>query len=329
MRPSPLPEPKRMYFLGVSTRQSSIMKVFPLWMDHLQRPEVSLEGVDLKLHDDPENYRRAVTQIKNDPHCLGALVTTHKINLLKAARDLFDYLDPLAQLSGEVSCISKREGRLEGHAKDPITGGMSFDAFIEPHYFATTGGHVLSLGAGGSATALILHFSRVTRAGDRPRKVLIVNRSPGRLEELRRMVASLELDIEFEYYCQQDPRLNDELMNALPSGSLVINATGMGKDLPGSPITDAGKFPVDGAAWELNYRGELQFLHQALAQREKQNLIVEDGWVYFLHGWTQVIAQVLDIPIDEPCFNRLAAIAEVIRPPASTGLLSGGRLSRR
>lgn len=329
MRPSPLPEPKRMYFLGVSTRQSSIMKVFPLWMDQLQRPEVSLEGVDLKLHDDPENYRRAVTQIKNDPHCLGALVTAHKINLLNAARDLFDYLDPLAQLSGEVSCISKRDGRLQGHAKDPITGGMSLDAFIEPHYFAATGGHVLSLGAGGSATALILHFSRVTKAGDRPRRVLIVNRSPARLEELRRMVASLELDIEFEYYCQQDPRQNDELMNALPAGSLVINATGMGKDLPGSPITDAGNFPVDGAAWELNYRGELQFLHQALAQREKQNLIVEDGWVYFLHGWTQVIAQVLDISIDEPCFNRLAAIAEVIRPPVPAGLLSGGRLSRK
>ena len=30
----------------------------------------------------------------------------------------------------------------------------------------------------------------------------------------------------------------------------------------------------------------LFFMHQALAQREKRNLTVEDGWVYFLHGWT-------------------------------------------
>lgn len=329
MKLSPSQEPKRMYFLGVSTRRSSIMKVFPLWMDQLRRPEVSLRGMDLKLHDDPENYRRAVTQIKNDPNCLGALVTTHKINLLNAARDLFDYLDPLAQLSGEISCISKREGRLEGHAKDPISGGMSLDTFVEPNYFETTGGHVLLLGAGGSATALILHFSRVRKDGDRPRRMVIVNRSSERTGELRRMVASLGLDIEFEYYCHEDPRLNDELMDALPPGSLVINATGMGKDLPGSPITDAGNFPLNGLAWELNYRGELDFLHQALAQREKRNLTVEDGWVYFLHGWTQVIAQVLDIQIDEPSFNRLAAIAEVLRPPVPVGLLSSDRLSRR
>jgi shikimate dehydrogenase len=319
---------KRMYFLGVSTRQSSIMKVFPLWMEELGRTEVSLEGMDLKLHDDPENYRRAVTQIKDDPACLGALVTAHKINLLNAARDLFDYLDPLAELCGEVSCISKREGQLEGHAKDPITGGMSLDALLGPKYFDHTGGHVLSFGAGGSASALILHFSSVTEARNRPRRMVIVNRSPGRIEELRRMVATLGLDITFEYFCHQDPRLNDALMEALPPASLVINATGMGKDLPGSPITDAGNFPINGVAWELNYRGELQFLHQALAQREKQNLTVEDGWVYFLHGWTQVIAQALHIQFDDASFNRLAAIAEVIRPPVSAGLLSDDRLGK-
>jgi shikimate 5-dehydrogenase len=306
-----------MYFLGVSTHHSSIMKLFPLWMEELGRPDIRLEGMDLKLHDDPENYRRAVTLIKEDRACLGALVTAHKINLLNAARNLFDYLDPLAQISGEVSCISKFQGELQGHAKDPITGGLSLDAILDAGYFGRTGGHVLSLGAGGSTTALLLHFSRKTDAADRPRHIVIVNRSPGRLEELRRMVPSLHMDIEFEYYCQQGPLQNDKLIQMLPSGSVVINATGMGKDLPGSPITDAGIFPAHGVAWELNYRGELQFLHQALAQREERNLTVEDGWLYFLHGWTQVIAQVLHIEIDASLFSRLAARAEVIRP-AST-----------
>ncbi|MCX6630714.1 MAG: hypothetical protein NTW28_24120 [Candidatus Solibacter sp.] len=306
----------RMNFIGVSTRQSSIMKVFPLWMQELERPEVSLEGMDLKLHDDPANYRRAVEEIKADPLCLGALVTTHKINLLMAARELFDYLDPLTLLSGEISCISKREGRLEGHAKDPISGGMSLDTLLGPGYFGRTGGHVLALGAGGSTTALILHFSRKRDAGDRPQRMVIVNRSPGRIEALCRMVDTLAPGIEFEYHCHQDPRRNDELMQALPPESLVINATGMGKDLPGSPITDAGRFPIDGVAWELNYRGELQFQSQALAQREERNLRVEDGWVYFLHGWTQVIAEVLHIQLDQVTFNRLARLAEPIRPPA-------------
>jgi shikimate 5-dehydrogenase len=308
---------ERMYFLGVSTHHSSIMKLFPLWMEELGRPDIRLDGMDLKLHDDPENYRRAVTLIKEYPACRGALVTTHKINLLNAARDLFDYLDPLAVISGEVSCISKLDGELQGHAKDPITGGLSLDAILEAGYFGRTGAHVLSFGAGGSTTALLLHFSRKTNPADRPLRIVIVNRSPGRLEELRRMVASLNMNVEIEYHCQQDPLTNDELMEKLPPGSVVINATGMGKDLPGSPITDAGVFPDHGVAWELNYRGELQFLHQALAQREERNLIVEDGWLYFLHGWTQVIAQVLHIEMDAALFNRLAARAEVIRPSAT------------
>jgi shikimate dehydrogenase len=307
---------ERMYFLGVSTRQSSIMKVFPLWMEELGRNDVLLEGLDLKLHDDPGSYRAAVLGIKNDPTCLGALVTAHKINLLNAARDLFDYLDPLAQITGEISCISKRNGELQGHAKDPITGGLSLDTMLGAGYFARTDGHVLSFGAGGSTTALVLHFSRRSDPGDRPRRMVIVNRSPGRLEELRHMVESLNLDIEFEYHCQQDPELNDRLMEQLPTGSVVINATGMGKDLPGSPITNEGRFPRMGVVWELNYRGELQFLHQALAQREERDLMVEDGWVYFLHGWTQVIAQVLNVDMTPALFNRLAARAEVIRPGA-------------
>jgi hypothetical protein len=36
---------------------------------------------------------------------------------------------------------------------------------------------------------------------------------------------------------------------------------------------------------------------------------VEDGWLYFLHGWTQVIAQVYHQEIQGERFNRLAAIA--------------------
>ena len=107
------------YFIGVTTGKSSIMKVFPLWMKELGTPEIVIEGIDHPMHDQPENYRRSVAQIKYDPLSLGALVTTHKINLLDAARDMFDYLDPNAQICGEISSISKLEGRLEGHPGRP------------------------------------------------------------------------------------------------------------------------------------------------------------------------------------------------------------------
>jgi shikimate 5-dehydrogenase len=61
-------------------------------------------------------------------------------------------------------------------------------------------------------------------------------------------------------------------------------------------------------AWDLNYRGDLAFLDQA---RAAGHVRVEDGWVYFLHGWTQVIAEVFDleIPTSGPVFDALDRIA--------------------
>jgi shikimate 5-dehydrogenase len=301
------------YFIGVTTGRSSIRSTFPPWVRELGYPEVVLEGVDLALHDRPERYRRAVAQIKFDPLSLGALVTTHKIDLLDAARDLFDYLDPYAQICGEVSCISKRDGALEGHAKDPITAGLSLDALLGERYFARTGGEVLCFGAGGAAVAIALHLMDKQDAGDRPGRFVVVNRSPGRLDRLREMVERRGTDVACEYVCNEDAERNDEIMGRLPAGSVVINATGMGKDRPGSPVTDAGLFPANGIAWELNYRGELGFMHQALAQKEARNVRVEDGWLYFLHGWTQVMAQVLHVRIDGGMFERLAEVAAEVR----------------
>ncbi len=301
------------YFIGVTTGKSSIMRVFPLWMKELERPEIAIEGIDCKIHDVPQVYRQAVAQIKYDPLSLGGLVTTHKIDLLNAARDMFDYLDPYAQVCGEISSISKQNGRLEGHAKDPNTSGLSLDAVTTEGYFGRTGGEVLCFGAGGSAVATLLHLINKKYPGDRPRRFVMVNRSAGRLESARRMVEQVQTDIQVVYVHNSDPLVNDQLMAEIPPCSIVINATGMGKDTPGSPITNEGLFPPDGIAWEFNYRGELDFLHQALAQRESRGVKVEDGWLYFIHGWTQVIAQVLHIDIGPGLLARLKAAAEVVR----------------
>ena len=116
--PNPATEPT-MYFIGVTTGQSSIMRIFPIWAKALGI-QGCLKGIDIAIHAPAEDYRAAVEFIRSDPLSLGALVTTHKIDLLNACRDLFDELDPYAQQFGEISSISKRDGRLWGHAKDPI-----------------------------------------------------------------------------------------------------------------------------------------------------------------------------------------------------------------
>ena len=104
------------YFVGVTTSRSSIMKVFPRWMQALGRADIVIEGIDHKPHDTSEAYRATVAQIKYDPLSLGGLVTTHKIALLEAARDIFDELHSSAILVGEVSSISKQGDKLWGHA---------------------------------------------------------------------------------------------------------------------------------------------------------------------------------------------------------------------
>ena len=96
---------------------------------------------------------------------------------------------------------------------------------------------------------------------------------------------------------------------------MVVNATGLGKDAPGSPMTQAAVFPENGLVWEFNYRGNLVFLDQARAQQQARHLHIEDGWTYFLHGWTQVISDVfnVDIPSSGPLFDELSQIASTTR----------------
>jgi shikimate 5-dehydrogenase len=302
-----------LYFVGVSTAHSSIMKVFPQWSKVLGIG-AEIAGYDAPLHAPAEVYRAVVEHIRADPLSRGALVTTHKINLLEATRDLFDELDPYAKLCGEVSCISKRDGLLIGHAKDPITSGLAWQAFVPEGHWGATGGEVMCLGAGGAAVAISVFVSERPNAADRPKKFIAIDRSKSRLEHLEAIHRQLDGDITFEYVLNDNPRNNDEIMGSLPPGSIVINATGMGKDTPGSPITDQGIFPENGLVWELNYRGELDFSRQAKRQQQARSLSIEDGWVYFLHGWSQVIAEVFSVDLTPERLKKLDETASELRP---------------
>jgi len=304
-----------MYFIGVTTGKSSIMRVFPEWAKFLKLGECQIEGFDFVPHDQPERYREAVDFIKRDPLSLGALVTTHKIDLLKACRDQFEELDEFAALMGEASCISKRNGRLVAHAKDPITSGLSLEAFLPERHWEKTGAEVFVLGAGGSAIAITWYLMKPEHGGNRPSKIIVGNRSNGRLQEIRHIHEKLRSGLEVQYALTPTPDLADQVVHDLKPGSLVINATGLGKDAPGSPLTNAAVFPQNGLVWEFNYRGNLLFLDQARAQKTSRYLTIEDGWTYFLHGWTRVIAEVfqVEIPVRGSRFEELGRIAAAAR----------------
>ncbi|MGH2734011.1 MAG: shikimate dehydrogenase family protein [Actinomycetota bacterium] len=283
------------------------MDLFPRWTAVLHL-DATVEGRDLPIGAAPQVYRDAIEEIARDASVRGALVTTHKVDVFRHAGDLFDDLDVNARLCREVSSISKRAGRLIGHAKDPITAGKSMERIFAGRRPPR---HVLCLGAGGAGTAISVYL---LRHADPPERIVMVDRDPRRIEDLRTIHGDLDIDSAVEYVVQGNPAENDALLVDLSEESLVINATGMGKDTPGSPLAGGRSIPARSIVWELNYRGELDFLRQARAQSKGRDLEIHDGWIYFLHGWSEVIAEVFDIVRAAERFEELMDAAEPLRP---------------
>ena len=300
---------ERLLFVGVSTSGSSIFELFPRWTPILGI-EATLEGYDIPLGAPPEAFAAAVRRIREDRAAPGALVTTHKVDIYRHAGELFDELDANARLCREVSCISKREGSVVGHAKDPITAGRALGEFLSPDRW-TSGAQCLCLGAGGAGTAIAVHLAGAERP---PERLVVTDTIAGRLDNLRVVLADLGPRTDVRLELVRAAEESDALLARLPAGSLVVNATGLGKDAPGSPISDAALFPELAVVWELNYRGELRFLEQARAQEAERGLEIHDGWRYFLHGWTEVIAEVFHLDLTRDLYDRLAEAAEPLRP---------------
>ena len=301
-----------MGFIGVSTHNSSIMSVFPLWAEILDLPTRELRGYDLPLDATAGDYRQLVTAIREDPQHRGALVTTHKMNVFSHCQDLFDDIDPFGMACHEISSISKRGSRLIGRAKDPLTVEMALEDFLPSGTFGNSSAEVLILGAGGSGTAL--SWALAKRGDDLPKKITVTAQSGHKLDALGEVHSTLGTpDSLLQLVQVSSAEESDAQVADLPAGSLVVNATGLGKDRPGSPLSDHAQFPRGGWAWEFNYRGSLEFLHQAKAQEASRELTVVDGWRYFIHGWSQVIADVFERELTAELIEQLADAAETVR----------------
>lgn len=307
-----LPQPASaptMYFVGVTTGGSAIHAVFRAWKPLLGLESAELVGIDLPLDADREDYRRVVRFIGDDPLSRGALVTTHKLRLFEASRDLLVRLNDDARELAEVSCLVSEDDGVAGLALDAVTSGLALRA-ITPDL---AGRQVLLMGAGGAALALASYLASLPRE-QAPTHVTVTDVVARNLESLAAHVRGRGAD-GWDYVLLERDQPQDDLLAALPAGSLVVNATGKGKDRPGSPLSDDAVFPEGALCWEFNYRGSLEFLHQARLQAGARDLQVHDGWIYFVHGWTRAIAEVfdLDIPTEGPGFDRIAEAAREVR----------------
>jgi shikimate 5-dehydrogenase len=301
----------RVLFVGVATGGSAIHRVFPAWMAELGL-EARIEGVDLATRAPDVTYRELLARIDEQDDVLGAVITSHKLGIHAAARDLMEPADLYVDLLREVNAISKRGGILTAHARDPLAVERVLPWLLagrEPE-------EALCLGAGGAGVAVVISLLYAAR-GERLiprqfalRRVLVTDIRADRLAALRRLVDVLPaVPSEVGLVHVGDASDNDDQLATLAPGSLVVNATGLGKDAPGSPIGADALFPTDAIVWDANYRGELLFLRQARAQAAHAGLRVHDGWSYFLHGWIQALAPILTLPLDAGVIARLAAAA--------------------
>jgi shikimate 5-dehydrogenase len=280
-----------MYFLGVTTGKSAIHKIFPRWTALAGIPNAVLRGIDIPIDAPPAMHRSAIRAIIEDPDAAGGLVTTHKVSVFARARDLFTGFDRDAETLGEVNCIVRRPGVLNGLATDTLTAGLAVDALLgdAPAPRAT-----LILGAGGAAVALAVNLFRERAATN----VILTDISAARLAHVRSLTpARCEL--------VASAADHDRLLASMPPGSLIVNATGIGKDRPGSPLTPSARFPVGSVAWDFNYRGNLSFLELA----RSQGIRAADGWNYFLHGWSQVMSRVFGFELTPALFEAMTEAA--------------------
>jgi shikimate dehydrogenase len=253
-------------FAGIDTAGSRVHDAFPSWAARLGLDAV-LRGLDLPADTPASTWERLVTIMRDNPDVHGAVITSHKLRLHRHAGHLVDEAEPMVGVTREINALDTRGGRVRAFARDVQALEVLLDG-DRP---------IVCLGSGGAAVALLR-----ANAGRRP--LTVVGLDDASLDHLRAVPghAAAELAV----------AAGPDACAAVVAGgdpySLIINATGLGKSGPGSPLPGPAAFPAASAAWDFNYRGPLTFLAQARAA----GVPARDGWEYFLAGWACALAAV-------------------------------------
>jgi shikimate dehydrogenase len=313
-------------FIGVSTSGSVAHAAFGRWAAELGQPWV-LRGIDIPADAPPAAFGHLVSAMRRNPAVRGAVVTAHKLRLYRACGRDLARRDWLTGVTHEINALATG-ATFAGYARDALSL-----ARVLPTLIGSTGAgtardlHVLCLGAGGAATALLLALhldtdpERDGAAGGRPRadppaSATFTDVDPRALADLRSVADRAGIGTSrLSFIRVGDPADSDALVHGLPSPALVINATGLGKDAAGSPVTGRARFGPGTLAWDLNYRGDLAFLGQAAASGAS----TRDGWDYFVAGWAGGLTAIAQTPFTGDVLTRFAEAAAPYRPNRPAG----------
>lgn len=275
---------RQLLFVGVDASNSRAIAAVPQWSSHLGRP-LHVRPVDVAVGAGVDVYTRIADELA-DPQVAGAVITGHKVAMYAAAQARCVYIAPDAQQLLECNVLASGPHGLTAHATDVASIGAEL-ARIWPLCAAP----VVCLGAGGSGAALCLHL---LRGRPTPRTIVMCERDLDRANEFVKLFSSLPpAGVELRVETGSD--MWEDVVTALPPGALIVNATGLGKTRPASPLPATVSLPRNVTVWDLNYRGPLPFLGQAHAQAEERHLDVHDGWHLFSLGWLAALRTVLNV----------------------------------
>ncbi len=203
----------------------------------LQQAALDALGIDARYEawDTPEAELPPAVERLRSAELLGANVTIpHKV----AVMPLIDRPDPLVELVGAVNTIVHRDGLLYATNTD-VVGVLRA---LEGADIAVAGMHVLMVGAGGAARAVVAAMRRGGAA-----TLTIANRTPAHAEALAPLGGE-ELAVAT---CLLDPSA-DELRAAMERAELVIHSTPLG--MRHGPDERATPLPA-----KLFHRGQAAF----------------------------------------------------------------------
>lgn len=298
-----------MMFLGVSTSSSRVQKLFHDWSRCL-KSQLLLVSRDLPLGSERAEYRHFVDEMRSkNPPINGALITSHKAALYDAAYDLFDQVDTTAQRLEEVGMIYWKNNMMIAGANDALsTRRVTQRMLLKAQNWMNGCRRAIILGGGGAGVALANTLVTDDRLGCV--EVIVTEIDQARIEKLSTMFEAWNSPIPLRVLPSSSGI--DELISASGPGSLIANATGLGKDREGNPVSANVKFPKQSFIWEFNYRfcvqAEPTFMEIALSQSREYELTIEDGTDYFIWGWLCVMANILSLQPTEyyNCFSRVA-----------------------
>lgn len=303
--------PSRVLFLGVSTSASAIHAVFPGWAVALD-VDLGVEGVDLPIGSPPAAYSALLDRIRNEPRIAGMVVTTHKAALWSACAACFDRVTDLAAMLGEVGGLSRMGRLLVADAPDARSVGSVAQKLLANEHWLEGKREVVILGGGGAGLSLAYNLcDRLDEIG--ARSVALIDVDPERVEVVRELARDWRRASILAVHVAASG-VSDRLVSEAGAGALIVNASGLGKDRPGSPLGGDTALPPRSIYWDFNYRGDLPLLRQARDQAAASDLLVVDGRDYFVCGWLEALCFVLQREPSEELlvqFDRAAQAAGV------------------